>query len=123
MDLSMLITLMIGIKLVATDTFPVSIYIEAPPMTVGINVKRLILNEPSFTDFALKESILIIAAVKKANIPVTNKNNKVCVVDNPIPFVDTPITSSFKAKDIIYPPTEIKALKHTNMNTVIVLAR
>ena len=77
MAFNMLITLMIGIKLVAMDTFPVSIYIEAPPTTVGISVKRLILSEPSFTDFALRESILIIVAVKKANIPVTNNSNNV----------------------------------------------
>ena len=75
--LSMLITLMIGIKLVAADIFPVSIYIEAPPITVGINVNKFILSEPSFTVFALNESILMIAAVKKANTPTTKKNNMI----------------------------------------------
>ena len=118
-----LITFIIGIKLVASDTLPTSIYIEAPPITVGISVKRLILSVPSFTVFALKESTLIIDAVKNAKTATINKNSKVCVADKPIPFVDAPIASSFKAKDIIYPPTDIKALKHTKMNTVIVFAR
>ena len=118
------IMFIIGIKLLAMDMFSVSIYIEAPPIIVGINVNKLIRKDPSFTDFALRESILIIAAVKKANIPVTRKNKRICVVERPTSFLPNEvIASSFHAKEIKYPPTEINVLKQTNINTVVVLAR
>ena len=68
--------LIMGIKLVAVEILPVSIYIAAPPIIVGSKVNRLILRDPSLTVFALNDSILIIEAVKKANTPVTIKNNK-----------------------------------------------
>ena len=119
-----LMTLMIGIKLVAAGILSVSMYMDAPPTTVGISVKRLIRKEPSFTVFALKESILIMVAVKKANTPATKKNSSVCVVDNPISLVPAEsVISSFSAKEIRYPPTETTVLRHTKSNTVMVFAR